>query len=66
MEFGRDKCFRYLICASERSLFAWDVISQGLVWIVPGLHSPIRCLVPDSKSIHMAAILANKESMISM
>ena len=65
MEFGRDQCFRYLVCASKSSLFAWDVISKGLVWKVGKLHSPIRCLVPDPKSCYMAAILQNSDGTLS-
>lgn len=63
MEFGRDQCFRYLICATETSLFAWDVITQGLAWKVDQLPSPISCLVPDPKSSYMALVLQNKEGM---
>lgn len=61
MEFGRDNCFRYLVCASKSALYAWDVISQGLVWKVGQLHSSVRCLVPDPKSCYMAAVLQNSE-----
>lgn len=63
MEFGRDQCFRYLVCATETSLFTWDVITQGLVWKVVDLHSPIQCLVSDPKSSYMASVLKNKEGM---
>lgn len=66
MEFGRDQCFRYLVCATKNSLFAWDVITQGLVWKVSQLHSPVRCLVPDPKSSYMAAILANREGNLQL
>ncbi|EFX78840.1 hypothetical protein DAPPUDRAFT_305112 [Daphnia pulex] len=64
MEFGRDQCFRYLVCASKSSLFAWDVISKGLVWKVGKLRSPIRCLVPDPKSSYMAVVLQNSEVFV--
>lgn len=59
MEFGRDKCFRYLVCATDRSLFAWDVITQGLVWKVGDLPGPIASLAADPKSTHMAIVLKN-------
>ena len=65
MEFGRDQCFRYLVCATDTSLFVCDVISQGLIWKVCQLLSQIRCLVPDSKSSYMAMILKNRESMVT-
>ncbi|KAI9554716.1 hypothetical protein GHT06_019992 [Daphnia sinensis] len=64
MEFGRDHCFRYLVCASKSALYAWDVISQGLVWKVGQLQSSVRCLVPDPKSCFMAAVLQNSEVFI--
>lgn len=65
MEFGREQCFRYLVCATERSLFAWDVITQGLLWKVGHLPGPVACLVADPRSIYMAAVLRNSHGKLS-
>lgn len=66
MEFGKDECFRFLVCASDTMLFAWDVITQGLLWkFDQQLTSPINCLIVDPKSIYMAAILKNSECKLS-
>lgn len=67
MEFGKDECFRLLVCASETMLFAWDVITQGLQWkFEQPLSSPIICLTVDPKSIYMAAVLKNSERKSSI
>ena len=59
MHFGRDKCFRFLVCATDRSLLTWDVITQGLVWKVGQLPGPVASLAADPKSTFMAAALKN-------
>lgn len=65
LEFGKDECFRFLVCASETMLFAWDVITQGLQWkFEQNLPSPVSCLIVDPKSIYMAAILKNSELIV--
>ena len=61
MEFGKEECFRFLVCASETMLFAWDVITQEIQWTLEQLSSPVNCLTVDPKSIYMAAILKNSE-----
>ena len=61
MEFGRDQCFRYLVCATEHSIVAWDVITHGLIWKVADLSSPVVSLTADPKSMYMAVVLQNSE-----
>jgi len=64
MEFGKEECFRFLVCASETMLFAWDVITQEIQWTLEQLSSPVNCLTVDPKSIYMAAILKNSELFV--
>ena len=63
MEFGRDQCFRYLVCVSGRTLCAWDVITQSIKWIVNQLPGPVNCLVSDRNSIFMAIVLDVKSAV---
>ena len=61
MEFGREQCFRYLVCATENSIFTWDVITRGLIWKVTGLTGRIVDIAADPKSMYMVAVLENSD-----